>query len=140
MNQVIRRRGDPAGALREAPPGRGRAIVRPMAGDESGIRKLEVPKMVQYVRHYVSDPTLIQLARRITQLCEAKDKLCEMNALFLWTKNHIRYVNDPLQNETIATPKFHLAEIMTPPEVIRTILTPIFDGCGHSPLDGLRSG
>lgn len=122
MNVIHRRRGHPSDALREAPPGRGETLVRPMSDTAEGIRRLQVPKMVQYVRHYTGDPDVTQLARRITQLCEAKDKLCEMNVLFQWTKNHMRYVNDPVGKEMIATPKLHLAEILTPPEVVRAIL------------------
>lgn len=122
MNVIHRRRGTVPEALSERPPSRGETIIRPMSDTSEGIRRLQVPKMVQYVREFTGDPDITQLARRIAQLCEAKDKLCEMNALFLWTKNHMRYVNDPVGKETIATPKLHLAEILTPPEVVRAIL------------------
>jgi intein/homing endonuclease len=93
-----------------------------MSDTDEGIRRLQVPKMVQYVREFTGHPDITRLARRITQLCEAKDKLCEMKALFYWTKNHMRYVSDPVGKETIATPVMHLSEIMTPPSIVRAIL------------------
>jgi hypothetical protein len=122
MNVIHRRRGNPSDALRDAPPGAGESFERPMADTGEGIRRLQIPKMVQYVREFNGHPDITKLARRIAQLCTAKDKLCEMNALFLWAKNHMRYVSDPVAKETIATPAFHYAEIMTPPEIIRAIL------------------
>lgn len=122
MNRILRRRSDPRGALSERAPSRGETFIRPMSDTAEGIRRLQVPKMVQYVREFTGDPDVTRLARRITQLCEAKDKLCEMKALFHWTKNHMRYVSDPVGKETIATPVMHLAEIMTPPSVVRAIL------------------
>lgn len=122
MNVIHRRRGVPSDALSERAPGRGETFIRPMSDTAEGIRKLQVPKMVQYVREFTGDPDITRLARRVTQLCEAKDKLCEMNVLFQWAKNHVRYVNDPVGKETIVTPKMQLAEIMTPPSVVRAIL------------------
>lgn len=121
MSVIYRRRGV-VEAVSERPPRRGQTIVRPMSDTSEGIRRLQVPKMVQYVREFTGDRDVTQLARRIAQLCGAKDKLCEMNAIFLWTKNHMRYVNDPVGKEVIATPVLQLAEIMTPPEVVRSIL------------------
>jgi len=93
-----------------------------MEDNEGGIRKLEVPKMVQYVREFNTDPDIVRVSRRIASLCEAKDKQCEMAALFGWTKNHFRYVNDPVGKEAIGTPVHHLAEIMTPPEILHAVL------------------
>jgi hypothetical protein len=124
MNIIVRRRMSQADAMAEQPPGRGEAIMRPMPAGADGIRKLEVPKMVQYVQKFCNTPDVVTLAQRVVQLCEAKDKLCEMNALFNWTKNHFRYVNDPVDNETIKTAPRMIGEILTPPEVIAAILGP----------------
>lgn len=122
MNIILRRRGAAPQALSERSPNRGESIIRPMSDTAEGIRRLQVPKMVQYVREFTGDPDVTKLARRIVSLCDAKDKMCEMNALFLWVKSHMRYVADPVGKETIATPVMHLAEVMTPPEVVRAIL------------------
>lgn len=138
MNIIHRRRGNHGDAMSEAPPGRGQSIQRPMSSGADGIRKLEVPKMVQYVQTFNSDPKVVTLAQRVVQLCEAKDKMCEMNALFHWTKNHFRYVNDPVDKEAIKTAPRMIGEILTPPEVIAAILGPDLIrqmngfGLGHS--------
>jgi hypothetical protein len=124
MNIIIRRRMSQADAMAEAPPGRGQSILRPMPDGADGIRKLEVPKMVQFVREFCNTEDVVTLAQRIVQLCEAKDKLCEMNVLFNWVKNHFRYVNDPVENETIKTAPRMIGEILTPPAIIAAILGP----------------
>jgi hypothetical protein len=80
--------------------------------------------MIQYVREFRAHPDVVKLARRIVQLCGAKDHLCEMKAIFLWSKGHFRYVNDPVSGEVIATPASQIAEIETPADVIHTILGP----------------
>ena len=123
-NPISRRRQSQIDALSEPPPGRGQSIQRPMSSGADGIRKLEVPKMVQYVQTFNNDPKVVTLAQRIVQLCEAKDKLCEMNSMFNWVKNHFRYVNDPVDKEAIKTAPRMLGEILTPPEVIAAILGP----------------
>lgn len=124
MNIIVRRRMSQADALAEPPPGRGQSILRPMSSGADGIRKLEVPKMVQYVQSFCNTENVVTLAQRIVQLCKAKDKMCEMNVLFQWTKNHFRYVNDPIDNETIKTAPRMIGEILTPPEVIEAVLGP----------------
>lgn len=120
-----------------APPERGQSIVHNIPSDERGIRKFEVPQMVEYVKEFCYHPRVVKLARRIVSMCPAKDKLCEMNALFLWVKSHLRYTNDPVDNEVIATAPYHLDDMATPPEVIEAILGPevikAMDSLGFTP-------
>lgn len=115
-----------AGATEAAPdvrhlPGRGEFFRTPTPNDERGIR-FEVEKMVEYVKQFSGDRDVVVLAKRIAELCEPKDKLCEMTALFYWTKNHYRYVNDPVEKEMLTTPPRMVEDILAPPEVIREIL------------------
>ena len=102
-------------------PGKGEAIRTNIPDDESGIRH-EVGKMREYVRHFSGDPLVVQTARNVAQLCQAKDKSCEMQSLFLWMKDNYRFVNDPVEKEYLTTPAFQVAEILTPPAVLREIL------------------
>jgi hypothetical protein len=102
-------------------PVTGETIRRPIARDESGIR-FEIGKMVQYAEHFMGDPVVIKTARTVTQLCPAKNKSCEMAALYTWTKHNFRYINDPDDREVISTPRAQIADITTPPSVIRAIL------------------
>jgi transglutaminase-like putative cysteine protease len=55
-------------------------------------------------------PRIRSLAIRIVRDAGAgeKDKLAEVRAIHEWTKRHLRYVNDPLWQETISHPE-HLA-------------------------------
>jgi hypothetical protein len=105
----------------DQPPVTGETLRRPISRDESGIR-FEIGKMVQYAEHFMGDPVVIKTARTVTQLCPAKNKTCEMAALYQWTKNNFRYINDPDDREVISTPRVQIADIMTPPSVIRAIL------------------
>jgi hypothetical protein len=127
VNIVLRRRG---GALTASvgfvsgpdnPPGPGEAFRRSIPNDERGIR-FEIGKMVQYAQTSRADPVVVKTARTITQLCPAKDKRCEMQAIFQWTKDRYRYINDPENKEVISTAQAQLADIMTPPAVLRMIL------------------
>ena len=126
MNIIVRKRhgAHMSGDLAKLPdiPKRGGSASTPIPEDESGIRNFEVPRMVQYVKQFNANPRIVKLARKIVSICDAKDKICEMNALFLWVKNHMRYVNDPVDKEVIATAEYHLDDLMMPPDVVRAIL------------------
>jgi len=102
-------------------PGKGESIRERIPDDERGIRA-EVSQMREYVRHFSGDPLVVQTARTVTQLCKAKDKSCEIQAIFTWAKDNYRFVNDPAEKEFLTTPAFQVAEIMTPPSVLREIL------------------
>lgn len=124
MSSIIRRRrGDIDGAtpFDDAPPGRGENIIRNIHDDERGIR-FEVGKMVQYAQSFMHDPLVLRTARNVVSVCRQKDKLCEMQALFLWVKGNYRYVNDPPGREVIQTPVSQIMEMLTPPHVLRQIL------------------
>lgn len=126
-------------------PGPGEAIREPIPNDERGIR-FEIQKMKEYVKHFSGDPVVAKLARRIAELCPGKDKACEMQALFQWTKNHMRYVSDPEGKELLTTPVLNISDIMTPPAVIKEILGEdlirqmMGFGIGHSLLEAGRPG
>lgn len=126
MNTVQIRRmrvslSSPTSYAKDGVPGRGESVREPIPNDERGIR-FEIQKMREYVRHFSGDPVVVKLARRITELCPSKDRLCEMEAIFQWVKNHMRYVSDPENKELLSTPVLHISDIMTPPAVIKEIL------------------
>jgi len=122
---VIRRRrmGQLPDAFAEASPARGKPIRRKIPDDAEGIQ-FEIDRMVKYVRDFRNHPLVVTTARRIVELCKPKDKQCEMNTLFLWTKGNFRYVNDPVNAETIATPVHQIAQLSMPPEILEMILGP----------------
>lgn len=122
MNVIDRRRRTASTGFGPIPR-RGESFRTPIPDNERGIQ-FEIGKMREYVRHFSGDPLVVRVARRIVELCPAKDKTCEMNAIYLWTKGHFRYVNDPPSKEVIATPLSQISDIMTPPEVLEAVLGP----------------
>lgn len=103
-------------------PARGRSRSTSIPDTEAGIREFEIPRMRSYVHEFKADPDVVRLARTVVKLCDAKDRECEMRALFNWTKNHIRYVFDPVDGEVIQTAPSHIADMSTPPALLRAIL------------------
>lgn len=99
----------------------GESISTPIPDDARGI-EFEIGRMQHYVREFQGHPLVVKTARRIVELCNAKDKTCEMETLFQWTKDHYRYVNDPINQEVIQTPVSQLREIMTPPDLIKELV------------------
>jgi len=102
-------------------PAPGSVIRTPIPDDDHGIR-FEIDRMVDYVRHFSGDPLVLKTARRVVELCEAKDKLCEISVIFEWVKEHYRYVSDPVLKEAVQTPVSMINDIMSPPELLRAIL------------------
>jgi Transglutaminase-like superfamily len=125
LNVIFRRRGyseSLSASNADVSPGRGESIRRDMPDTDEGIRQIQIPKMVQYVREFSSDPLVVKTARRVVELCRAKDRVCEMQAIFLWSKAHMRYVSDTVNKEVIATAPQKIGEMMMPPEILRAIL------------------
>lgn len=119
----LRRMGQLPDPLSDPSPVRGHSFSRDIPNDGSGI-KFEIGRMVRYVRDSRKDPVIVRTARMVAQICKAKDKKCEMAAMFQWAKNHFRYVNDQVEGEAIQTPAAQIAEINTPGDVINAILGP----------------
>ena len=113
----------------DAPPDKGGSIRRGLPDT------FELGRMAKYVQHYANDPIVVRTARNIARVCKAKDKMCEMGAVFLWCKSRFRYVSDPVNREVIQTPVSQISEILTPPQVIEAILGPKLvgqmQGFGH---------
>jgi len=73
------------------------------SGDEGTKQTLEV--MRHAVREGVKDPAIIPIARKLVEDLPEKDKWSEAVRLFDYVKDHIRYVNDPLDLETVVFPR-----------------------------------
>lgn len=61
--------------------------------------------MVSYVRAYRVDVDVRELAIQVTNVCDSRDLACEVTALQHWVRDHIRYVRDVRNVETLQTPK-----------------------------------
>ena len=69
----------------------------------AGIRSSLV-YMRRFVEEYKTDPTILQLARGLTRWLPQKDYAAEIDAVFSFVQNNIRYVRDINGVETIQTP------------------------------------
>lgn len=119
----LRRAGQLPDPLSDPSPTRGHSYFRDIPDNGDGI-KFEIGRMVRYVRDSRKDPVIVRTARMVAQVCKAKDKNCEMDAMFRWTKDHFRYISDQVEGEAIQTPAAQIAEINTPSDVINAILGP----------------
>lgn len=68
-----------------------------------GIRRT-LSIMRALARKFRADPQIILLAREVTDPLPPKNYYAEIKALFQWVKDHIRYVRDVRDTETVATP------------------------------------
>lgn len=66
--------------------------------------------MRDLVRQWRIHPRLRQLAKSIVQKCASKDARCEVKSIHAYVSNHIRYVRDVAEVETIATPELTLRD------------------------------
>lgn len=60
--------------------------------------------MAGLVNAYKTAPAIVVLSRQIIQHVPQKDTVLEAKALFEWVRDHIRYVSDVRNVETLATP------------------------------------
>ena len=128
MSLIHRRRQSMGTSYKDLPdpysyssPSQGESITHSIPDTDAGIN-FEIARMGKYVQDFRANPLVVKTARNVVSLCNAKDKKCEMNALFLWTKNNFRYVNDPVLAEAIATPVQQLGSLMSPPSLLEAIL------------------
>lgn len=68
-----------------------------------GIRET-LALMRSIVRRSKADPRIVMKARLLTQHCAAKDWRGETNACFLFVRDRIRYIMDPVDVEALTTP------------------------------------
>lgn len=118
------------------PIGQGQVVRRAIPDDERGIT-FEISRMVTYVRHYNSEPGIVQLARAIVEKCPPKDQSCESRAIFEWLLSRTRFVLDPTRKEVIATPVKMLRDILHTGMVsgdcdeLATLLATFLSAIGH---------
>lgn len=77
--------------------------LKGLSGGLSGIRST-LHYMREYVNQYKTAPQVRELALSLTRRLPQKDFRGELNALFNYVQNHIRYVRDVYDVETIQTP------------------------------------
>lgn len=104
-----------------------------LAAVPSGVAGVQVTlkAMVRLVRHWRKDAGMVKLARSIVQPLPGKDFRGEIDRLFCWTKQHIRYVQDVNQVETLATPRATLEMRSGDCDEMATLLATLLEAIGH---------
>ena len=92
-------------------PQRGETNRFPISNDWAGIRA-EIGRMKAMVLRGIGDPKVIMLARAIVQSCPQRNQQCELGAIFGTVNANMRFVEDPVNREAIATPEKMVRQLM----------------------------
>jgi len=87
--------------------------------------------MVKLVRQWRKDPGIWKLSREITRNVPARDFRGQVDRMFHWVKQHIRYVNDVRGVETLATPKATLEVAAGDCDDMSVLLASLLESIGH---------
>lgn len=101
-----------------------------LSGGLRGIRQT-LDAMRRMVRHYRIDPALRQAATSIVFLTPERDELSEVEALFTWVQQNVRYVRDVLEVETLMTPDKTLASRLGDCDDQSTLLATLLESVGY---------
>lgn len=74
---------------------------------------MEVARMVEYVRKFSGHPEIIDFSRTLVLGCVPRDQRCEIQTIHDFVGHHARFVQDPINRETITTPLKFLDDIET---------------------------
>lgn len=75
--------------------------VVPLSDGAMGIMQT-LKQMRKYVAAGRVDPRIVESARSIVLMCPGKDTIAEIQTLFQYVRDRIRYVNDVLETETLS--------------------------------------
>lgn len=87
--------------------------------------------MVRLTKQGRKDVGIIQLARQLTLPLPPRDYRGQIARLFHWVKQHIRYVNDPRDVETISTPAATLKMQCGDCDDMSVLLAALLESIGH---------
>lgn len=106
------------GTLRDAPSGRAAAHYT-------------VSLMRQLVNRCKTDPGIIQAAVSALYLAPQKDRLAEIEAIFDYVQNDIRYVRDVVGVETLCDPRMTIRRRVGDCDDQATLLATLFESVGY---------
>ena len=87
--------------------------------------------MRNLVNDFKSRLEMIQLATRLVGFVAPKDELGEVNELFLFVRDKVRYIRDVLHVETLATPTVTLARRAGDCDDKTTLLATLCESIGY---------
>jgi transglutaminase-like putative cysteine protease len=88
--------------------------------------------MAKFTRAGRKDVGVVQLARSIVQPLPARDYRGQIDKLYYWTKQNIRYVADPREVETISTPAATLKMRCGDCDDMAVLLASLLEGIGNT--------
>lgn len=101
-----------------------------IADGEAGIRQT-LKLMGDLVRKYRGNPTIYGLARTLTANVPSKSWSAEVNALFYFVRDQIRYVKDPVGYEAVQLPTTTLQVQSGDCDDKVTLLCSLLESIGH---------
>jgi hypothetical protein len=125
-------------ALNAPPPKDGEIRRTALPDTFDGIR-FEIGRMIEYVSASVKDPVV---RNHTAEVCAIATESARMNGASLgaseerdlslqaidkWCREHFVYVNDPPNVEVLQTPRRMIKASKVPPDVIRTIIDPLYE-------------
>lgn len=111
-------------------PARLPATLAAIPSGVDGVRAT-LKAMVKLTKAGRRDVGVIQLARSIVLPLPARDYRGQVHNLFHWVKQHIRYVNDPRDVETVSTPGATLSMQSGDCDDMAVLLASLLEAIGH---------
>lgn len=95
-----------------------------------GIRQT-LRAMRRMVQAFRVDPLLRQTATTLVTLAPQRDQLAEVETIFSWVRDHVRYVRDVHEVETLMTPDKVLAARLGDCDDQSTLLATLLESVGY---------
>jgi transglutaminase-like putative cysteine protease len=115
---------------------------RSMSDGEAGIFET-LALMRQMVRDYKTQPLMRQAALNVTFMTPAQNDCAEVEALFNFVRDHIRYTRDVYGVETLATPDKTLAMRVGDCDDMTVLLATLLESIGYPTrfvIEGYQEG
>ena len=114
----------------------------PMPGGEAGIFNT-LRLMRELVNQYKTDPNIRQAAIGVAFLTPAQDDIAEVEAVYSFVRDHIRYTKDVWGIETLATPDKVLAMRVGDCDDMTVLLSAMLESIGYPTrfvIEGYQDG
>jgi len=102
----------------------------PIADGTAGIFQT-VRVMRSMVEAAKSDPAIMQAATNVVFLAPELDQFSEAEALFLYVRDYVRYMRDPVGLESVAYPATTLQRMVGDCDDQSTLLAALFEAVGY---------
>ena len=98
-------------------------------GGEAGVAST-LKLMVDIVRQYRAHPLIRVTAQRLVSDCPSRDACCQVKTLHAWVRDHIKYLPDVRDVETLQTPDYTLQAMSGDCDDSATLLCSLLESIG----------